>query len=58
MRFLAILLGSILAGTGALVLRMLPKVSTNQRPLLRAVAFAQLALGALAVALAALGFVA
>jgi hypothetical protein len=57
MRVLAILLGLVLAGTGAVVLRMLPKVSASQRPLLRGIAFAQLTLGVIAVVLAALGFV-
>ncbi len=46
---LGILLGAVLVLTGGVVLAMLPKVSSAQRPLLRLVALAQLAVGAVAV---------
>ena len=53
--WLAVTLGAVLCLTGAVVLWLLPKVSADQRPLLRGVAVVQLALGAGAVLLAALG---
>ena len=55
MNFLAVILAALLCLTGATVLWLLPKVSADQRPLLRGVAVVQLALGAGAVLLAALG---
>ena len=54
MNSLAVILGALLCLTGAVVLWLLPKVSADQRPLLRGVAMVQLALGAGAVLLAAL----
>ena len=48
-------LGAVLCLTGAVVLWLLPKVSADQRPLLRGVAVVQLALGAGVVLLTALG---
>ena len=55
MNWLAVILGAMLCLTGAVVLLLLlPKVSADQRPLLRGVAAVQLALGAGAVLLATL----
>ena len=55
MSWLVVTLGALLCLTGATVLWLLPKVSADQRPLLRGVAMVQLALGAGAVLLAAFG---
>jgi hypothetical protein len=55
MKWLAVILGVVLAGSGVAVLRMLPKVSTGQRPLLRGVALAQIAFGGIAMLLALFG---
>lgn len=52
---LAVVLGALLCLTGAVVLWLLPKVSADQRPLLRGVAMVQLSLGAGAVLLSILG---
>ena len=54
MNWLAVILGALLGLTGAVVLWLLPKVSADQRPLLRGVAVVQLSLGVVAVMLAAL----
>lgn len=54
MSWLVVTLSALLCLTGATVLWLLPKVSADQRPLLRGVAMVQLALGAGAVLLAAL----
>jgi hypothetical protein len=48
---IALLLGAALFLTGAVVFWLLPKVSAEQRPLLRGVAIAQLMVGAAAVVL-------
>ncbi|NJK45062.1 MAG: hypothetical protein HC933_12950 [Pleurocapsa sp. SU_196_0] len=55
MKWLAVILGVVLAGSGVVVLWMLPKVSVGQRSLLRGVAFAQIAFGGIAVLLALFG---
>ena len=55
MNWLAVILGALLCLTGAVVMWLLPKVSADQRPLLRGVAVVQLALGAGAVLLSAFG---
>ncbi len=54
MNWLAVILGTLLGLTGVAVLWLLPKVSADQRPLLRGVAMVQLALGVGAVLLSAL----
>ena len=54
MNWLVVILGALLCLTGAAVLRLLPKVSADQRSLLRDVAVVQLSLGVVAVLLAAL----
>ena len=53
--WLAVILGALLCVTGAVVLWLLPKVSADQRPLLRGVAMVQLSLGVVAVLIAVLG---
>ena len=55
MNSLAVILGALLCLTGATVLWVLPKVSADQRPLLRGVAVVQLALGAGAVLMMVFG---
>ncbi len=54
MNWLAVILGTLLCLTGAVVLWLLPKVSADQRPLLRGVALVQLSLGVAAVLLTVL----
>jgi hypothetical protein len=52
---IALLLGAALILTGGAVSWLLPKVSAEQRPLLRGVAGAQLVIGMAAVLLTVLG---
>jgi hypothetical protein len=52
MKAVALLLGLVLLGSGAAVLRALPKVSAKERRVLRGVAIAQMIFGAAAALLA------